>query len=290
MSLLSTRQWATIILVIITMIFFIGKKDVRRSLIDLVKKIFEKRLLVIWFIYFIYIFILTYFISFTPIWDNNYIIDIIIWSIFSGLINYINSFINVYDKKYISRLIKNNIGITIVFEYIMGRFTFSLLEELLLAILISVIFIVDLYNDNYVKDQKLSRYSNKISGYVGIFLTIRICLSAINQYKDINIKDELVGFMIPIVYLFLTLPLFYIMGLYSTYEDLFSYMPFNFKVSKEVKLRRYYKVIKTCLFSIDKLIVLKEYYVPKMYIKMTEEEFDNLLDRFQIEYENSESV
>lgn len=272
------------------MIFFIGKKNIRRSLIDLVKKIFKIRLLVIWFIYFSYIFIITYFISFTPIWDNNYIIDIIIWSIFSVLINYINSFINVYDKNYISRLIKNNIGFTIVFEYIMGRFTFSLLEEILLGILISVIFLVKLYNDNYVKDQKLSRLSNKISEYLGIFLIIRICISAINQYKNINIRDELVGFMIPIVYLFFTLPLFYLMRLYSTCENLLLSMPFNFKVSREVKLRRYYKVIKTCLFSIDKLIVFKEYYIPKMYNKMTEEEFDNLLDRFHIEYKNSKSV
>lgn len=56
-----------------------------------------------------------------------------------------------------------------------------------------------------------------IFGFCFLFGTIQVC---IEEYRGLNISDTFISFMIPIVYLFLIVPLEYALELYSKYEIL----------------------------------------------------------------------
>ena len=79
-----------------------------------------------------------------------------------------------------------------------------------------------------------------IAGFWIFYETIKI---GINEYKQLNIINTLVSFMIPIVYLILIIPLEYILELYSKYEVLFLRMTFKEEKDKRIRLPIYYPII-----------------------------------------------
>lgn len=56
------------------------------------------------------------------------------------------------------------------------------------------------------------------------------------KYKELNVINTLVSFMIPIVYLILIIPLEYAFELYSKYESLFLRMTLKEVKDKKIKL------------------------------------------------------
>lgn len=93
--------------------------------------------------------------------------------------------------------------------------------------------------------------------------------------------------MIPIIYSFLSIPLYYIIRLYARYEIVFVSLPFSRVINSKVKKRRFYKIFKVCRFSIEKLEYFYKNYVPYMYISMTEEEFDESLKNIELDFEKN---
>ncbi len=55
--------------------------------------------------------------------------------------------------------------------------------------------------------------------YTYLFGTIQVC---VEEYRELNISDTFISFMILIVYLLLIVPLEYALELYSKYEMLFN--------------------------------------------------------------------
>lgn len=84
--------------------------------------------------------------------------------------------------------------------------------------------------------------------------------------------------MISIIYLILSLPLYYIIRLYTKYEVVFVSLPFSRVINPKIKRRRFYKIFKICGLSIKKLGCFHKYYMPNMYKSMSEENFDEALN------------
>lgn len=231
-----------------------------------------------------YIFVITLLLTNLPIWKRIYIKDIIIWTILVGLINYFKSITDNDSVFILRKLIKDNINVTIIVEFIISIFTFDIRLEFIIIPIATVLSILNLYaeqNEEYASAYKIS---NCLMGVLGFYLAYKTFEVGIYEYKYLDIEDTLVSFMIPIIYLILSLPLYYIIRLYTKYEVVFVSLPFNQVINSKVKKRRFYKIFKVCRFSIEKLEYFYKNYVPYMYISMTEEEFDEFLKNLELDY------
>lgn len=106
MSILSTREWATLIWGCVFMLYVLCHKETRKSFWNVIVIFFDKKLRILWEIILLYVLTITMVFCYLPIWENIYIKDIIIWFLFSGLIYCMNAVSSEADETYIKKSLK----------------------------------------------------------------------------------------------------------------------------------------------------------------------------------------
>ena len=281
MSILSTREWATLIWGCIFMLYVLCHSEIRKSLWNVIVIFFDKKLRILWEIILLYVLTITIVFCYLPIWENIYIKDIIIWFLFSGLIYCMNAVSSEADETYIKKILKDNLKFTMILEFFMSTFTFNIWIELAIIPVITIITVMNVIaerKEEYKSVHKLLDSVLAIAGFWIFYETIKI---GINEYKQLNIINTLVSFMIPIAYLILIIPLEYALELYSKYELLFLRMTFKEEKDKKTKIRHRVAVICSCRISVRRVLLFQREYMGMMYVKMKDNEFEKLIREFR---------
>ena len=281
MSILSTREWATLIWGCILMLYVLCHREIRKSLWNVIVIFFDKKLRILWEIILLYVLTITMVFCYLPIWENIYIKDIIIWFLFSGLIYCMNAISSEADETYIKKILKDNLKFTMILEFFMSTFTFNIWIELAIIPVITIITVMNVIaerKEEYKSVHKLLDSVLAIAGFWIFYETIKI---GINEYKQLNIINTLVSFMIPIAYLILIIPLEYALELYSKYELLFLRMTFNEEKDKKIKIGHRVAIICSCRISVRRVLLFQREYMGMMYVKMKDNEFEKLIREFR---------
>ena len=281
MSILSTREWATLIWGCIFMLYVLCHREIRKSLWNVIVIFSDKKLRILWEIILLYVLTITMVFCYLPIWENIYIKDIIIWFLFSGLIYCMNAVSSEADETYIKKMLKDNLKFTMILEFFMSTFTFNIWIELAIIPVITIITVMNVIaerKEEYKNVHKLLDSVLAIAGFWIFYETIKI---GINEYRQLNIINTLVSFIIPIVYLILIIPLEYALELYSKYELLFLRMTFKEEKDKKTKIRHRVAVICSCRISVRRVLLFQREYTGRMYVKMKDNEFEKLIREFR---------
>lgn len=283
MSILSTREWATLIWGGIFIVYILCNKETRKGCWEIVVICFGKKLRWLWEIILIYVFIITMVFYHLSIWDNIYIKDIVIWFFFSGLIYCINAISDEADEKYIQTVLKDKFKLTLILEFFMSTFTFSIWIEFVIIPVITIITVMNIMSEKkeeYRNVHKLLDFALAVTGFWILCGTIKI---GITEYKKLEVINTLVCFMIPIVYSILIIPLEYVLELYSKYESLFIRMSFKEEKDKKMIHKHWIDVFCACGFSVSRVLLFRRKYLNRMYIRMDDDEFKQIICEFKNE-------
>ena len=285
MDIFSTRElatafWVGAILIALGMAIVTNKK-IRQGFIGVLKCFFNRKLRKLWEIYFLYIGIITLMFSRFPIWKNIYLKDIILWTLFSGLTICMNAVAGEADEKYISKVLKDNIRFTVVTEFLLSTFTFSLWVELIIIPITTVIVLFDTVAEHKSDAIAVHKLLQDVMAFAGLCVILQTVRVGILEYRELNVINTLVSFFIPIVYLLFVTPLEYAFELYSKYEMLFIQMHFKEPSDKMVRRKRHLKVIKVCGLSVKRIMLFQKQCIPRMYISMSDVEFDLLISHLE---------
>ena len=281
MSILSTREWATLIWGCIFMLYVLCHREIRKSLWNVIVIFFDKKLRILWEIILLYVLTITMVFCYLPIWENIYIKDIIIWFLFSGLIYCMNAVSSEADETYIKKILKDNLKFTMILEFFMSTFTFNIWIELAIIPVITIITVMNVIAERKEEYKSVHKLLDSILAIAGFWIFYETIKIGINEYKQLNIINTLVSFMIPIVYLILIIPLEYILELYSKYEVLFLRMTFKEEKDKRIRLHHRIAILRECNFSVRKILLFQREYMIQMYALMKEDEFNQLMQKFR---------
>lgn len=281
MSILSTREWATLIWGCIFMLYVLCHWEIRKSLWNVIVILFDKKLRILWEIILLYVLTITMVFCYLPIWENIYIKDIIIWFLFSGLIYCMNAVSSEADETYIKKILKDNLKFTMILEFFMSTFTFNIWIELAIIPVITIIIVMNVIAERKEEYKSVHKLLDSILAIAGFWIFYETIKIGINEYKQLNIINTLVSFMIPIVYLILIIPLEYILELYSKYEVLFLRMTFKEEKDKRIRLHHRTAIFRECNFSVRKILLFQREYMIQMYALMKEDEFNQLMQKFR---------
>lgn len=288
MNLFSTRElaaafWTGVILAAVG-IAIVTNKKIRKDFIEVLKGVFDRKLRKLWEIYLSYIGIITFLFSRLPIWENIYLKDIVVWTLFSGLTICMNAVSGEGDEKYIFKVLKDNIRFTMVTELLLSTFTFSFWVELIIIPITTVIVLLDTVAEHKSDALAAHKLFQNVIAFIGLCVILQTVRVGIREYRELNVINTLVSFFIPIVYLLLTTPLEYAFELYSKYEMLFIRMHFKEPSDKRVQRKRHLKVIKVCGLSVKRIMLFQKQCIPRMYVSMSNTEFDSLMSNFKERY------
>lgn len=281
MSILSTREWATLIWGCIFMLYVLCHSEIRKSLWNVIVIFFDKKLRILWEIILLYVLMITMVFCYLPIWENIYIKDIIIWFLFSGLIYCMNAVSSEADETYIKKILKDNLKFTMILEFFMSTFTFNIWIELAIIPVITIITVMNVIAERKEEYKSVHKLLDSILAIAGFWIFYETIKIGMNEYKQLNIINTLVSFMIPIVYLILIIPLEYILELYSKYEVLFLRMTFKEEKDKRIRLHHRTAIFRECNFSVRKILLFQREYMIQMYALMKEDEFNQLMQKFR---------
>lgn len=288
MNLFSTRElaaafWTGVILAAVG-IAIVTNKKIRKDFIEVLKGVFDRKLRKLWEIYLSYIGIITFLFSRLPIWENIYLKDIVVWTLFSGRTICMNAVSGEADEKYIFKVLKDNIRFTMVTELLLSTFTFSFWVELIIIPITTVIVLLDTVAEHKSDALAAHKLFQNVIAFIGLCVILQTVRVGIREYRELNVINTLVSFFIPIVYLLLTTPLEYAFELYSKYEMLFIRMHFKEPSDKRVQRKRHLKVIKVCGLSVKRIMLFQKQCIPRMYVSMSNTEFDSLMSNFKERY------
>lgn len=281
--LFTTREIATIIWIIIFLIYVMSHKEVRKSFKSVIKTLLCKKLLMFWLFIIFYTGILTYFVSLLSIWKWEYLKDVILWLITCGFITCGNALSKEADEFYIKSILKDNLKIFLIIEFFFSTFTFSLIIELIIIPIITIISLLDVYTKNNEADKQVNKFLSILLSIIGFILLYKTVRVAIKTYEKLHYIDLIVSFIIPIVYLILFIPLIYLFELISKYEELFVRLSFRENKDKKNKIKHRLLIINTCKLSIKKLLLFRKSCFFNINPNMTEDEYKHLIINFKNE-------
>jgi len=267
---LSIIIWASLLLIPA----FIFKKDVRDSLIHLIKTFFGKKLLTVWCITAFYITISGWFLCKLQLADKSIIKDSVFYFFLVAIPIYMKlSDIETFSVK---RSLLSFLKISLFFEFLVTSYSFSMLGEL---IFIPVLFMVTCIYYVSEKDKR-AKDVKKISEIVLTILSLLMvshCIkSIIEGYKDI----PFISFFLPFIYTLILSPFLYLLSILCLYEEII--LRFNWLLPKEFKGKAIWLLIKNGKLSKKQLIKYRSHLLRDLYTTISRDEMKKVFKEHRI--------
>ena len=224
LKLLSNREisiliWAFLILTIL----ILSTKGSFRNLLSVVKAFFSKKFIPFYVTFGIYFFIIISLLNKFSIWEFSLYKDFVYWFLTTGIVLFFNSN-NLKGYKEFSKVILTAISLTIILEFIIGFYNFSLIWELILIPIVTLISLLSLVDKMKKDDRSTKIVANifkNILSFIGLGISIYCIYQLTINYKDFFTLSNLKSFLLPPLFTLLFLPLIYITVLYIKYERAF---------------------------------------------------------------------
>ena len=252
MNLFNNREIAIAVWILVIFIILLFIRGIRKSLKDLVKVLFHRKILILVLSIIVHTVGITFVLYLLNFWNISLLKDTILWLCFSGIVICFRYVSSKENENLLRNIIIDNIKIVIIIEFITNFFTFPLAAELVLIPFMAFIAGLDVIAKTDKKNISVVRLLNGLQIIIGLFIFIYAFSQAIADYKNIVNLDTLKGFLLAPLLAVLFSPFVYFMALLVKYELLFLRLEMGCEKSKKLKNYAKKKIILYCLLSLKK--------------------------------------
>ena len=192
LEVFTTRELAMFIWFLIFCIASFLNNKIRKSIINVIKCLLSIKLVVPFFMLFLYTCILTLILQLFSIEITKFIKDILLWFIFAGIPFSYSSISKDIDSVYFKKYIFDNIKVIAVLEFMVSTFTFKLWIELIIIPIIIIISILDAIAKMKEEYKSVHKFLSYILSLIGIYIVLSSLCVAIDTYYNtyINMQEE----------------------------------------------------------------------------------------------------
>jgi hypothetical protein len=280
-GIFSTREIATIIWLTVLIAFLFAYKHTRNSALSVIKVACSKQLVIPFVFVFTHAIGLTFLFSLTAIWKYAYIKDIAEWVLFAGVPTCFGAVSMKNGHNYFKRIVIDNLKLVVLVEFFVSTFTFNIVVEIVLIPILTILFLLDAIAKTKEEFKSVKKLMSCLLILIGLMILGLSMKNAINDYSSLAIVDTLVSFFIPLVLSILFLPVAYGFAVYAKYQMIFIRMSFKETDDKKIRVLHSWKAIKVCALSYSKLCRFEKECVSNKYIRINEQEFDNIINNFK---------
>lgn len=284
-SIFTTREIAIGIIILLFFLYTCSIKKARPALNLFLKASFSKHIINGFIVVLAYAFLWVLIFSTFNFWKWIYLKDVILWTLFVGVPNCFNAVGDRPTPSSLKQTIITNLKFAALLEYVVNVFTFNLLIELVFQIVILFVYLLIAMAERKPEEYKdVSRFLNWVLVVIGYILFLLYLNKALDEFKSLNVIDELVTALTPIVLSMLFIPVIYFFSLYSLYQTVFFRLKIYTGANTELLQHMKHSVLRCCKGSLHKVETLK-YYLPGHFRKdLTIEEFDARIQDFELQY------
>ncbi len=234
MNIFSTRELSLLIWIAILSTTFLSIKSVRQSSKELVKILFGKQILTIILLLIVLVIGIIFLFYKGHLWDKSLLKDTVFWFLGVALVLAYKSG-QAKDFAFFKEIIKDTIKWTIIIEFLINFYTFSLLTEILLMPIMVIIVLLQTVSEKDKKNEPVTKLLKNITGILGLLLLTYVSYKTFTNSKALLNVNNLFSFLLPLILTIIVLPFIYLLALYINYETLFVRIRF---MSKENIIKR----------------------------------------------------
>ncbi|MGD9488108.1 MAG: hypothetical protein AB7W47_08800 [Calditrichaceae bacterium] len=248
----NNREIVLISYLTIFIIWTLTQKNIRQSIVSVIKAFMAWKILVSIFVLLLYIALIAFGLFKIGLWDKSMIKDTVYWTFGVGFIIMMNFDKALKEEHYFKNLVKENFKVLIIIEFIVGIYVFGIITEFILMPFVILFSMLLGYTEVYKEHGQVRKFLNGIFGIIG---TIYLIYSGYHIYSDFTgfaTLGNLKTFLFPLIMFVLFLPFAYSFALLAHYESLFVRLGFFLK---DKKLRRFakWRILLSVNFSILRL-------------------------------------
>ena len=224
-NLLSNRE----ISIIIWFVLFFGgliinSKGSFKKLLSVIKILFSKFFIPFYIIFGIYLFSIISFLKRENIWEFFLYKDFIYWFLTTGIVLFFKA--NKLEKHSdFLKVILTTISATIILEFIINFYNFSLFWELILVPILTFISVLAYYAElksEDISNKTVADFLKNILSVIGFGIMTYVAYKLINNYDELLTLDNSKSFLLAPIFTLLFIPLIYLTVLYMKYEKVFN--------------------------------------------------------------------
>lgn len=263
---------ATYIWLLILVIVFLSEKSVRKSIISLLKIIFSAKMFIPIIIMGVYIIIVIYIMYLANFWNKTLIKDSIVWSFGVGLVMFFNANKATKDEYHIKEIVKENIKLTVIVEFIINFYVFNLPVELFVIPFITILVLLQVVSQYDEKYKTAENFFTSLLNIIGLIIISIAVYKLFNDFNTFATLENLRSFLFPIVMTFTYIPFIYLLALFIMYEEFFNRIDSAYRHNTLMAKYAKWRIFRIGFLNLSKLRrIAKEL---KIYILPTRKEFN----------------
>jgi len=210
METFNTRELATFLWIIIFLVFCLFQKNIRASMVDVIKIFFGKYILTIFILMFVYISLQIILLYNVMLWDFSLVKDTVYWILGVASVLLVNVTEVSKNRFYFKNLILSNIKLLIIIEFIVNMYTFNFVVELFIVPLISFFVISAAITESKKEYLLANKTANVIIGVFGFAVVVFFFINLISDFQNFWVLDNLRAFLLPIMLVITFIPFLYL--------------------------------------------------------------------------------
>lgn len=223
-KLLSNREISILIWsVLIFTLLIVSSKGSFGKLLGVIKALFSKKFIPFYATFLIYFFIIIYLFNKFSIWEFSLYKDFVYWFLTTGIVLFFNAN-NLTTYKDFTKVILTATSLTIILEFIVGIYNFSIVWELILIPIVTFISLLSLFAEmkkDYPNTKIVANFLKSVLAIIGFGILIYGIYELIINYADFFTLSNLKSFLLPPIFTIIFLPLIYFIVFYIKYERVF---------------------------------------------------------------------
>lgn len=273
----NNREIAIGIWILILSIYVLRQNTIRKSLLGVFKALCNPRLVIPFIVMVGYLALSVLILKHIGFWETSLLKDTVLWIVFgaSAMVAHVVSS-RTEDEGILRKILTDNFRIIIIFEFIIGIYTFSLLGELVLIPVLTTVAALGAYasyNDEHASVHKLMNGILTVSGFAILYFSVQ---GAISDWQNLGTLDTLKSIaLIPLLSLTFC-PFLYLVSIYSIYERIFVNLKIGREKSRDVKRYAILRIIQFGRLNRMKLIQFSKEHSSELIWAATREDIDLL--------------
>lgn len=219
--LFSNRELACVIWLLPLSIWLLSKPSIRVSCKNLLRAFAAPAIACSLLLMLLYTSLLVWGLHALQLWNVGLLKHTAVWFVFTALVMVMRFVGSPPKDNVFTTVIKDNVKVIVLLEFIVNAYSFSLLGELILVPVATIIAVVNAVAGISEKHLGVLRVTNVLLAVIGVALLSIAVANAIDNYQQFGTSDKLREFVLPPLLSILFSPLVFMLALYATYEQAF---------------------------------------------------------------------
>ena len=235
----------------------------RKSLVPIFKILTSKMFLIIFSLIGAYLYGIILLLQNLEVWQSSNLKDVLFWLFSVGLI-LVFKINEAKSNAYFKGIFLSAIKWTIVLEFIVNLYSFSLLTEIIILPVLVFLAMTQAVAEMDEKHKVVSKFLQNVIAIAGLLIFSFSLYKTVINFDAVSTFQNLVVFLLPSTITILFIPFVYFLALYSTYESYFIHL--DFMTVKKDKVKEVKKLIlRIANINLDKLLRIKKNFEKRVF-------------------------